>query len=68
MDHRGVPAEYHTSDAFPITIDASAVVHGFDRWRKILPNHAALHGLAVWEVYRAHAETAIDGRTITADA
>ncbi|KAJ2781312.1 hypothetical protein H4R18_002940, partial [Coemansia javaensis] len=41
-------------------ITKDEVVDGFGRWRRFLPNHAALYGLAVWEIYRAHAEATAD--------
>ncbi|KAJ2711980.1 hypothetical protein H4R19_002989, partial [Coemansia spiralis] len=44
----------------PISITPSDVVHGVSKWSCVLPNHSMWHGLAVWEIYRAHAEATFD--------
>ncbi|KAJ2393727.1 hypothetical protein GGI05_002360 [Coemansia sp. RSA 2603] len=40
----------------PIEVDLPTVVTGFSKWLRQLPNALTLHGLAVWEIYRSHAE------------
>ncbi|KAJ1718339.1 hypothetical protein LPJ53_006568, partial [Coemansia erecta] len=49
-----------------VTVDMPAVATGFGKWSRAIPNAHALHGLAVWEVYRAHAEIS-DGEIKTGD-
>ncbi|KAI7834786.1 hypothetical protein BX661DRAFT_167999 [Kickxella alabastrina] len=44
------------------------VVNGFGKSRKLFPNADTLHGMAVWEIYRAHAELSMDDIHLTADA
>ncbi|KAJ2380468.1 hypothetical protein GGI23_007783, partial [Coemansia sp. RSA 2559] len=34
----------------------TTVIDGFGKWRKSIPNAGAIHGLAVWEICRSHAE------------
>ena len=48
-----------------INIDIPDIVLGFTRFNKALPNPDALHGLAIWEIYRAHAEASLDGKIVT---
>ncbi|KAJ2779228.1 hypothetical protein H4R18_004140, partial [Coemansia javaensis] len=43
-----------------IKITKDEVVDGFGRWRRFLPNHAALYSLAVRKIYRPHAEATAD--------
>ncbi|KAJ2800389.1 hypothetical protein H4R21_003193, partial [Coemansia helicoidea] len=52
----------------PLTITPSEVVHGFGKWSRVLPNHRVWHGLAVWEIYRAHTEAVFDKTFRTGDA
>ncbi|KAJ2811853.1 hypothetical protein GGI24_006765, partial [Coemansia furcata] len=42
-------------------IDLQMVATGFGSWSKWLPNTDVLHGLAVWEIYRARAELSLSG-------
>ncbi|KAJ1900823.1 hypothetical protein LPJ66_001205, partial [Kickxella alabastrina] len=49
-------------------VDKIMVVNGFGKSRKLFPNADALHGIAVWEIYRAHAELSMDDIHLTADA
>ncbi|KAJ2712290.1 hypothetical protein H4R19_002832 [Coemansia spiralis] len=52
-----------------LVISPREVAHGFGAWPALIPNHAALHGLALWQIYRAHTETLFDATTIkTGDA
>ncbi|KAJ2393962.1 hypothetical protein GGI05_002253, partial [Coemansia sp. RSA 2603] len=44
----------------PLEVDIPSVVTGFGKWSRHIPNAPALHGLAVWEIYRAHAELSDD--------
>ena len=55
-----------TSTSFKIDIDK--VIFGFHAWSGILPNADALHGLAVWEIFRAHTEASIDNKILTPQA
>ncbi|KAJ2714264.1 hypothetical protein H4R19_001822, partial [Coemansia spiralis] len=47
-----------------LVIPPCEVAHGFGAWSTLIPNHAALHGLALWQIYRAHTETLLDATTI----
>ncbi|KAJ2810938.1 hypothetical protein H4S07_002379, partial [Coemansia furcata] len=42
-------------------VDLQMVATGFGSWSKRLPNTDVLHGLAVWEIYRARAELSLSG-------
>ncbi|KAJ2620404.1 hypothetical protein GGI26_005049 [Coemansia sp. RSA 1358] len=44
------------------------VVRGFGGWKATIPNPDATHGLGVWEIYRSHAETNLNGTKRTGDA
>ncbi|KAJ2850237.1 hypothetical protein GGI22_005406, partial [Coemansia erecta] len=55
-----------TDIAFKIDIDK--VIFGFSAWSGILPNADTLHGLAVWEIFRAHAEASMDNKILTPQA
>ena len=51
-----------------IDITLKQVIYGFGEWVKIIPNANALYGLAVWEIYRAHAEASLDNKIVSADS
>ncbi|KAJ2744579.1 hypothetical protein GGI20_002868 [Coemansia sp. BCRC 34301] len=42
------------------SVNLVMAVTGFGAWRSKLPNADALHGLAVWEIYRARTELSLD--------
>ncbi|KAJ2751450.1 hypothetical protein GGI19_004473, partial [Coemansia pectinata] len=42
-------------------VDLHMIAIGFGAWRSKLPNADALHGMAVWEIFRARAELSLDG-------
>ncbi|KAJ2753520.1 hypothetical protein GGI19_003070 [Coemansia pectinata] len=44
-------------------VDLRAVVTGFGAWARKIPNADVLHGLAVWEIFRARAELSLDGKS-----
>ncbi|KAJ2775869.1 hypothetical protein IWQ57_000026 [Coemansia nantahalensis] len=65
LAHTLLRTHRHTS----LAITPREVAHGFGAWSALLPNHAALHGLALWEIYRAHTEALFDTATVkTGDA
>ncbi|KAJ2054350.1 hypothetical protein H4S04_000043 [Coemansia sp. S16] len=45
-------------------VDLRAVVTGFGAWSRRIPNADVLHGLAVWEIFRARAELSLDGKRL----
>ncbi|KAJ2870106.1 hypothetical protein GGH93_005826 [Coemansia aciculifera] len=45
-------------------VDLRAVVTGFGAWARKIPNADVLHGLAVWEIFRARAELSLDGKRL----
>ncbi|KAJ2488104.1 hypothetical protein IWW37_004992 [Coemansia sp. RSA 2050] len=49
-------------------VDLRMAATGFGAWSKRLPNADALHGLAVWEIYRARAELSLEGTTHSGEA
>ncbi|KAJ2859429.1 hypothetical protein FB639_005779, partial [Coemansia asiatica] len=50
------------------TVNIESVVNGFGNSGKSLPNPDVLHGLAIWEIYRSHAELSMDNICLTGDA
>ncbi|KAI9503088.1 hypothetical protein BX070DRAFT_224712, partial [Coemansia spiralis] len=52
----------------PFQITKEMVVSGFGEWKATIPNPDATHGLGVWEIYRSHAETNLNGTKRTGDA
>ncbi|KAJ2813086.1 hypothetical protein H4S07_000939 [Coemansia furcata] len=54
--------DIHVDTSGPIfQVDLQMVATGFGSWSKWLPNTDILHGLAVWEIYRACAELSLSG-------
>ncbi|KAJ1811944.1 hypothetical protein LPJ60_006654, partial [Coemansia sp. RSA 2675] len=54
--------DIHENTAGPaFQVDLRMVAMGFGTWSKRLPNADALHGLAVWEIYRTRTELSLDG-------
>ncbi|KAJ1663651.1 hypothetical protein IWW47_000043 [Coemansia sp. RSA 2052] len=43
------------------SMDLRMAAMGFGDWLQKIPNADALHGLAVWEIYRARTELSLDG-------
>ncbi|KAJ2681137.1 hypothetical protein GGI25_000092 [Coemansia spiralis] len=52
----------------PFQITKEMVVSGFGGWKATIPNPDATNGLGVWELYRYHAETNLNGTKRTGDA
>ncbi|KAJ2485164.1 hypothetical protein IWW37_006019 [Coemansia sp. RSA 2050] len=61
--------DIRTETAGPVfQVDLRMVATGFGAWSKRLPNVDALHGLAVWEIYRARAELSLEGTAHSGEA
>ncbi|KAJ2711983.1 hypothetical protein H4R19_002987, partial [Coemansia spiralis] len=55
-----LPAHCRTS----LDISPCEVALGFGAWSALIPNHAALHGLAAWQTYSAHTDALFGAATI----
>ncbi|KAJ2488014.1 hypothetical protein IWW37_005028, partial [Coemansia sp. RSA 2050] len=61
--------DIRTETAGPVfQVDLRMVATGFGAWSRRLPNADALHGLAVWEIYRARAELSLEGTAHSGEA
>ncbi|KAJ1905058.1 hypothetical protein LPJ81_002138 [Coemansia sp. IMI 209127] len=49
------------------SVSLTNVIDGFGEWRNSIPNADAIHGFAVWEIYRSHAELSQDDIRRTGD-
>ncbi|KAJ2814221.1 hypothetical protein H4S07_000019 [Coemansia furcata] len=45
-------------------VDLHMVTTGFGPWSKRIPNTDVMHGLAVWEIFRARAELSLEGKRL----
>ncbi|KAJ2750308.1 hypothetical protein GGI19_005180 [Coemansia pectinata] len=45
-------------------VDLRVIITGFGAWARKILNADVMHGLAVWEIYRARAELSLDGKRL----